>query len=77
MFLALRSLKGGRGLSSGWLQEAKVERTTLRLEIGEKHSVVEDKWALKIGYCDSCGDIMYITNSVAKWLYQMLYKRFR
>lgn len=77
MFLSLKSPKGGNSLSQMWLKQARVKKPSLRLDIDQSADIIEDKWAYKIGYCDSCGEHMYITVSVAEIIYKMLFKVFR
>lgn len=76
MFLSLRSPLGGRALAGNWLREIR-RKQTLRLDTEKEARIVNDLWALKVGYCDSCGEEICVTESTAKFLFGMLYKRFK
>lgn len=77
MFLSLRSPKGGNSLADNWLREERRAKEGIRLEPGDKPTVVNEFYALKVGYCDHCGESMYIATKTAKFLYKMLYKKFK
>ena len=77
MFLSLRSPFGGNPLASNWLREEKREKEGIRLEPGDKPTIVNEFYALKLGYCDHCGESMFVSTKTAEFLYKLLYKRFK
>jgi hypothetical protein len=75
MFLSLRSPFGGNRLASNWVKEARRSQN-LKIAIQEHPEIIEDKWCLKVGYCDTCGEHIYVTPTVAEFLFKLFYKKF-
>ena len=76
MFIKLRSPLGGNALRKEWLSDVRT-KTNVTYEPEEAPKVVEDMWCLKIGYCKECASPLHITQSVAKFLFGLLWKKFK
>lgn len=76
MFVFLRSPKGGNPLRKEWLSEIR-RKPNLIYEPEDAPKIVQDSWCLKIGYCKECASALHITESVAKFLFTLLWKKFK
>lgn len=79
-FLSLRSPKGGRSLREWAITVLRNTNRTFSPPLPEDNTsamIVEDYWAIQLGYCTHCATKLYATKSVCYKVYKILDSEFK